>query len=107
MAGWVNALIMATVLSNEPEDATPHNSAADDNISKTSVFSIKGLMCMDHAEKVRSIIRDTHGIDRFELDPQTEYLHIAGYFDALILKDSIEKIGFLVYDEPEVACKVA
>jgi len=90
---------------NEDDNSLMVKTDAGTQANKRAVFSIKGIMCKDHAEKVRGIMKEIEGIEKFEYDEENEHLHIFGLFDVLIVKDSIERVGFLVYDDNDVPCK--
>ena len=61
-------------------------------------------MLNEHADRVEAATIETPGIVRFKLDFNEELLHLEGAFDDLILKNTLERLGFLVYYEPEIPC---
>jgi hypothetical protein len=68
------------------------------------VFAIKGIILSEHADRVEAATTETSGITRYKLDLNEELLHLEGTFDDMILKNNLERLGFLVYYENETPC---
>jgi hypothetical protein len=61
-------------------------------------------MLSEHTDRVEAAAQETTGVSRFKLDVDEELLHLEGSFDDLILKNNLERLGFIVYYETEVPC---
>lgn len=64
------------------------------------------MISSEHGEIVESIAQDTSGLAHYRLDFDGELLHATGSFDEMILRNSLERAGFLVYSETNVNYQV-
>jgi len=106
MASWINALVQASFLGGPRDTIGTGDPVAKEyqnsNANKSLVYSVKGMMCPEHIQCVKGIVTDTHGVNKFEMDTENEYIFVKGTFDELILRNNIERVGFLLYDEPDI-----
>lgn len=57
------------------------------------------MFSSEHGDRVESLVQETPGVHRYRLDFDEELLHVVGQFDELLLKNSLERAGFIVYLE--------
>lgn len=112
MATWINFLVQAAL----GIDTTAQAALATD-VEQAVVYSVKGMMCLAHGEVVRAVVSEIEvlsfdenltpqGIDTIKLNFDKEELHLRGQFDRLVIENNLERVGFLVYFEPDIACEV-
>jgi len=97
MAPWINFLVQASF-----RDQLLRTGSTTEE-EQSIVYSVKGMMCAAHGDTVRAVVYEIEGIEQFKLDYKEELLHLRGQFDRLVVENNLERIGFIVYYEPDIS----